>query len=229
MSKILYDKNKYPEYQFFDSVLASVKVSDEKLAIEDIGDDSVCFNNTFRKVSDLVAISSVPSKYGKLLFRMVRYYKPASIVELGTSIGISTVYLAKGETKSKILTIEGNNTLSNFASGLFSIYNLKNIDIQNSDFDEVIDDLSVQFSTPGLVFIDGNHKYEPTMKYYKHFIERMNEGMIIIDDIYWSAGMRHAWKEIIKETNEYVTIDLYRMGIILIRKLITPGHYIVRF
>lgn len=67
------------------------------------------------------------------------------------------------------------------------------------------------------------------MRYFRYFKEKMKEGIIIIDDIYWSAGMRKAWREIVQQNLDCVTIDLYRMGIIFVRDSITPGHYVVRF
>jgi predicted O-methyltransferase YrrM len=229
ISKVLHDRSKYPEYQFFDSVRDSLRLSDEILQVGDIGENSVHFNKKNRKVGDLARISSIPAKYGRLLFRIVRYYKPVSIVELGTSIGISSMYLAKGNTKSKVLTVEGNTDLCDYASALFFSHRIGNISVLNRDFDQAIIELPVDYVSPQLVFIDGNHSYEPTMRYYKFFMEGMKEGILIFDDIYWSAGMRKAWKEIIQRNKEYVTIDLYRMGIIIFRESVTPGHFVVRF
>jgi hypothetical protein len=67
------------------------------------------------------------------------------------------------------------------------------------------------------------------MRYFTFYNEIIKEGILIIDDINWSAGMRKAWREIVKQNANYVTIDLFRMGMILIRESITPGHYVVRF
>ena len=229
VNKVLYDKTAYAEYQFFEFIISSLKASKEMLPVNDLGGVSIRFSNKSRKVPKLLKISSIPSKYGRLLFRMIRYYKPVSIVEFGTSIGVSAIFLAKGNTGSKLLTVEGNKLLFDFASGLFRKNNVKNIHAVHGDFDQIISHLPSKFTDTQFVFIDGNHKYDPTMRYFKYFMERMEEGIIIIDDIYWSGEMRRAWKEIVRKNRKYVTIDLYRMGIIILRDSVTPGHYVVRF
>jgi predicted O-methyltransferase YrrM len=229
VNKVLFDKTYYSEYKKFTSVFSALKHSDQKLPVTDLGDCSKHFADKFRTVQDLLKVSSVSPKYGKLLFRIARHYKPAAIIELGTSIGISSFCLALGNPASKILTIEGNRSLCDFSQVLFENLTIRNVCIVQGNFDEVLADLPAEFSSPQLVFIDGNHQYEPTWHYYAHFSRSMNEGILIIDDIYWSAGMRRAWKEIVKQNTKYVTIDLFRMGIILIRKSLTSGHFTVRF
>ena len=229
LHNVLFDKTAYPEYNSFNSVISSLKVSEEKISVRDIGGISTRFSGNYRKVNDLLKTSSIPSKYGRLLFRIVRYYKPASIVEFGTSIGLSAIYLATGNTYSKLLTVEGNRALCEFASGLFNANNIKNIDLVRGDFNQFYASLPKEYAKPHLVFIDGNHQYDPTMQYFRYFLGQMEDGIIIIDDIYWSVEMREAWNEIVKQNKNYVTIDLFRMGIILLRDSITPGHYVVRF
>ena len=229
INNVLFDKATYPEYDFFQILISSLRDSDEELQVHDLGDDSHKFRVKDRKVADLAKTSSVPSKYGKLLFRITRYYKPKTIIELGTSIGISTLYLAKGHYGSKILTVEGNRNLCDFAKRMIGEAEIDNITIENSAFGETINNLSHEFARPQMVFIDGDHRYDATLKYFTFFEERMKEGILIIDDIYWSAGMRKAWKKIAYQNKKHVTIDLFRMGIILIRESITPGHYVVRY
>lgn len=229
VSKVLFDRTKYPEYNFFKTIFSSLKDSGESIQVDNLGDDSLKFGRKKRKVSDLAKISSIPSKYGKLLFRIASYYKPVTIIELGTSIGVSSIYLSKGNPQAKILTVEGNKSLCDFAAKLFHTNDLNNINILHNNFDLAIEMLPEEFTSPKLVFIDGNHTYESTFHYFKIFKERMIEGILIIDDIYWSTGMGKVWKDIVNQNEDFVTIDLFRMGIIIIRKSITAGNYIVRY
>lgn len=226
---VLFDRTIYPEYDFFKTIISSLKDSSKSIQVDDLGDDSLKFNRKNRKVSDLSKISSISPKFGELLFRIASYYKPETIIELGTSIGVSSIYLSKGNPQAKILTVEGNKGLCDFAASLFHKNNLKKITILHADFDRIVESLPEGFSSPELVFIDGNHTYESTFRYYKFFKERMMEGILIIDDINWSAGMCKVWKDIVNQNDEFVTIDLFRLGIIIIRKSITAGNYIVRF
>jgi predicted O-methyltransferase YrrM len=229
VSKVIFDKTKYPEYDFFNKAVSSLKKTNEKIQVEDLGENTLKFRSKYRQVNDLVSISSIPPKYGKLLFRISRYFKPNSIIELGTSVGISSIYLAKGSLQTSILTIEGNENLCDFAGRVIRQNQIKNVKIKHGNFDEALNDLPDEYTDPQLVFIDGNHKYEPTLRYYSFFKDKMKEGFVIIDDIYWSSGMRKAWRKIVDRNQDHVTIDLFRMGILIIRKSITPGHYVVRF
>ena len=49
-----------------------------------------------RTVRSFVRGSSVSPKYGALLYRISRWFGPEMIVELGTGLGVSTLYLAAG-------------------------------------------------------------------------------------------------------------------------------------
>jgi predicted O-methyltransferase YrrM len=227
--EVLFNKTRYAEYKSIDSIIAALDASEIEIAVDDLGGDSAGFRKKYRKVRDLQRISSVSSKYGRLLFRIARHYNPEVIIELGTSIGLSSIYLAKGNPVSQILTIEGNNELCNFAADLFRSNNMENIHLVQGDFDETIENLPAIYTCPHLVYIDGNHRYESTLRYFSFFLARMPEGIIIIDDINWSAGMRKAWHAIVSRNRKNVTIDLHRMGIVLISLSITPGHYLIRF
>ncbi len=84
---------------------------------------------------------------------------------------------------------------------------------------------------PGLVFIDGNHRKEPVLKYFNQIAEISdNKTVIIIDDIYYSKEMEEAWNEI-KQLHEKVsvTIDIFRMGIVFFREGINHNNYIIRY
>jgi predicted O-methyltransferase YrrM len=229
VSKVLYDKSRYHEYGILSSIKKELRASRKIIRVEDQGVSSKQFKKISRTLPELLKISSIPEKYGRLLFRITRHYLPDTIIELGTSIGISAMYLAMGNPHANLLSVEGNPDLCMYAAEFFEKNGLQNIHVLCSDFDDALDSLPELFSRPKMVFIDGNHQYESTIRYFQYFIQRMNMGIIIIDDIYYSRGMQKAWKEIVTSSKESVTLDIFRMGIIIIRESITPGYYIVRF
>ncbi len=228
ISKVLFDRAIYPEYKVLQTLRNELKKSPEKLPVQDIGSVSVHFMKEYRKVSSLTCISSVNQKYSELLFKISRFYKPATIVELGTSIGLSALYLAKGSPESKVITVEGNQSLSQFASGLFRKCQVDNIIQIDGLFDDQLEKLKRDYSMPELVFVDGNHSYEPTLRYFEYFSSQMKTGILIFDDINWSHEMRKAWKEIKRNRKARVTFDLFYMGIVILNDSISPGHYRVR-
>jgi len=228
VSKVMFDKQIYPEYQYFNELRGSLGKSREMLGASSLGAGSKNMPGSVM-VRDLAGLSSVKPKFGKLLFRMARHYHPETIIELGTSIGISTIYLAKGNSDSQVVTIEGDSNICNFARQLFKKQDVKNIKAINGNFDDYLSYFEKNYPAPEMVFIDGNHTYDATLKYYHHFRNSIRNGFLIIDDINWSQGMRKAWCEILANDDGIATVDLFFMGIIIIRSSITPGNYIVRF
>jgi predicted O-methyltransferase YrrM len=228
VSKVLFDRHDYPEYQYLDQIRNELKNSKEEVEIYDIGSRSKIFQTNKRSVSQMVSHLSISPKYGKLLFRLVRYYKPQQIIELGTSIGISAFYMAKGSPESKIVTLEGNPSLVAFAGDLFKRNGIDNIEIKEGLFDELLPPMKQNYQAPGLVFIDGNHTCDATLRYFLFFSNCMDEGFIIIDDIHWSRDMHKAWKQITLNPRAKVSINLFRLGIIILNDNITPGYLQVR-
>jgi len=229
VSQVVYDRKVYPEYTDIRNIRNELKNSGKVLPVKNIGAGSDRFTGESCRVKDLVSQSSVHRKFGELLFRMARYYKPAILIELGTSIGLSTMYLAKGAPNAQVVTIEGNKESCEFARSVFKKYKAGNIKAINGMFDDYLPYFEDNYPSPGLVFIDGNHTCEATLRYFNHFANLMEEGFIIIDDINWSDEMRNAWKEITLTAKDRVTLDLFFMGIVIFRKSVTPGHYKIRF
>ncbi len=229
VSKVLFDRKTYPEYTLINSIINELKANKEVLSITNMGAGSDRFAGESRKISDLLSKSSLQPRYGKLLFRIANYYKPETIIEFGTSIGLSALYLAKGAPQARIATIEGDTSLCEFARSVFKKHQVGNIKAINGLFDEYLSYFEKNYPSPELVFIDGNHSYEATLRYFDHFSERIEKGFLIIDDINWSAGMHRAWNEIRNDSRAIVTIDLFSIGIVIIRKMITPGHFMIRF
>ncbi len=228
VSQVVYDRKLYPEYTDIRNIRNELKNSGEVLPVKNMGARSNRFTGDSRSVKDLVSLSSVQPRIGELLFRMTRHYKPSTIIELGTSIGLSTLYLAKGAPDAQVVTVEGNKESCEFVRSLFKKYKAVNIKAINGMFDDYLSYFKDNYPSPGLVFIDGNHTHEATLRYFRHFASLMEEGFIIIDDINWSDEMRKAWKEITLTTSNRVTLDLFFMGIVIFRKSITPGHFLIR-
>jgi predicted O-methyltransferase YrrM len=229
VNKVMYDKTNYKDYDFFREIRRKLKDSEIKLQVENAGADSAYFTSGERNIRDLLRISSVKPKFGKLLYRIVRHYKPATIIELGTSIGLSTIYLARGNERANVITIEKSHTLCRFASETFREIGIMNVSVKNGLFDDKLDELGDSIFESALIFIDGNHKFESTLAYFNFFAERMKEGIIILDDIHWSREMLRAWETIRQKEESQATLNLFSMGFVVRRPSITRKNYTVLF
>ncbi|MBE9510922.1 MAG: class I SAM-dependent methyltransferase [Bacteroidetes bacterium] len=183
------------------------------------------------RIGNIARLSSTQKKYGNLLYRTVMFFKPKVILELGTSLGIGTSYLALPDKNASIYTIEGSEILSALARENFNRLKISNIRQYTGKFIEVLPGLLGQLPDIDLVFIDGDHREEATIKYFELCLESVNsESVVILDDIHWSCGMEKAWERIKRYSDVKLTLDLFRLGLVFFRKeLYSKQHFRIRY
>ena len=206
-------------------------ISDHRsILVTDLGSRSEFLKTNIRRVSDIARYSPVPRKYGELLSNMAVEFGKPLIIEFGTSLGISAMYLAAFNTDTAVCTIEGCPATAEIARQNFIEAGLDNIEILEGPFDEVIPVFETTGVKPGLVFIDGNHRKEPLIKYFNQMAEiSHNKTVIIVDDINYSDEMSEAWNEIKLHKKVSVSVDIFRMGILFFRDGIIHNNYIIRY
>ncbi len=230
--KVLQNGTNYPQYRVVNRLRNELETGSRFIKRKDLGANCKDFpcDQRFVRVRDIVHHSSVSRKKGELLFRLIRKYKPLSILELGTSLGISTVYLSLAAPESRIITIEGCIDSANLARENFDKSGLKNIHIITGNFDEKLAHAFVEMPLPDLIFFDGNHKKEPTLSYFEQCLQHIHPAtVLIIDDIHWSAGMAEAWNIIRMHPQVKVSIDIYHMGIIFFKEELSKEDFTLRF
>lgn len=225
--KVLFDRTKYSDYNKMNAVTKALKKTKLEVEVIELGGGSRVFSKESRSVSSMLKLSSVRKKYGRLLYRIAKFYEPSNVVELGTSLGISSLFLAIGNKNGRVFTIEGNKPLIEIAQSNCKKLKVENISFIHGNFDSELPEILDYIGGVELAFIDGNHTYEATLTAYKLIRSHMKKGFLIFDDIYWSVGMQKAW-EAIKE-REHVCIDLYQFGIVIIGEQLTPGDYQIRY
>jgi predicted O-methyltransferase YrrM len=171
----------------------------------------------------------ISRKFGAMLFRLVRFISPRQIIELGTGSGISTAWLASANASIPCKTVEGDIERMNFSKQNLSELGIRNVEFINKNFDDFLA-VSEKFENPFVVFIDGNHSYSATLKYFRYFSKKADEhSVLVFDDIRWSEEMEKAWKEIKESPETRITIDLFFMGIVFFREGITKQNFVVNF
>jgi predicted O-methyltransferase YrrM len=229
VSKVFRNKTDYDVVCSIEKVRKKLKSDHRPIQVTDLGSGKDKRTTKIRKVSEIARYSPVPSKYGQLLSNLASEFGKPMIVELGTSFGISTMYLASGSPESVIYTIEGSKEIAEIAGNNFKEAGLTNITNLTGSFDEMLPVVFKNSVKPGLVFIDGDHRKEPVLRYFDKIAEASdNNTVIVIDDIYYSKEMEEAWNEIKNNDKVSAAVDIFRMGIVFFRKGITPQNYIVR-
>lgn len=226
VTRVLNDNRIYPCYEKVEILRKQMLRDKREINFNDLGTGI----SGKRRISDLAGGSLISEKYAQLLFRIANHYRPENILELGTSLGLSTGYLAFAETARKIVTIEGSEEVAAKARANFENLKLETIKLIIGNLDNVLDQSIHILPALDLVFFDANHRYTPTINYFKTCLTKKTENSIFIfDDINWSAEMQKAWREIKLHPDVTVTIDIYRMGIVFFHKNQAKEHFIIRF
>jgi predicted O-methyltransferase YrrM len=199
--------------------------------IADMGAGSRTIPFKQRSIASIAKSSLKPTKFSQLLFRIINYYQPKNIIELGTSLGITSSYLASAKTDAKVITLEGATEVAAIANKGFQQLNLQNIQLIEGNFDNTLSNAIELLQTIDFAFIDGNHRYEPTVNYFNKILKSSNDKTIIIlDDIHWSKEMDNAWNFVKNHNEVTATIDLFFIGIVLLNKdFKTKQHFNIRF
>jgi predicted O-methyltransferase YrrM len=199
--------------------------------VEDFGAGSAVSKTGKRSISSIAKNAAKPKKFGQLLFRMVKYYQPSSILELGTSLGITTSYLSLASPVAKLITMEGSKEIAEKARQNFESLELKNINLVEGNFDSTLSSVVRGLSTVDFAFLDGNHRQEPTERYFQQLLSKTNnDSILVFDDIHWSREMEAAWERIKIHPAVTCSIDLFFISIVFFRKEIKEKqHFNIRF
>ena len=217
-TQVIRNHTDYYAYGEMDDIRDRLLEDHSTLSVQDPGAGSKRLASE-RTVKSVAKLSVIPRKYGQLLFRLVNHFQPGVILELGTSLGISALYMHKAAPKAELITVEGDQQTYNFAKRLISSSeSAKSVVLRNMYFSDFLEK-EIAGKIFDFIYIDGDHTYEATITNFKKLLPHITESSVLIfDDIYWSEEMTRAWKEIKMHERVTVTIDLFRFGIVFFRK-----------
>jgi len=225
-TKVIKDDGNYYAYPIIESIRAKMLLSEISIDVTDHGTGK----SGIKMVRDIANHSVKSSKYGQLLFRLVNASQPKTIIELGTSLGITTSYMASPIKETQVITMEGCSEIANLAAANFDRLKLKNIEIVIGNFNSTLQAKISNLHTVDFVFFDGNHQLKPTLSYFDQLLPLAHENSIFIfDDIHWSKEMEAAWERISSHPEVSVSIDLFELGIVFFGKEKSQNQYVLRF
>ncbi len=231
ITKILNDKKQYECYATIEKQRQLLLQNTDIIEVEDFGAGSAVMKSNKRVIKHIAASSLKSKKFAQLLYRMVQYYQPATILELGTSLGITSSYLAKGNKQGNVFTCEGSSTIASIAQKNFDQLHIKNIHLTQGDFAKTLQPLLNEIDKVNLAFIDGNHRKDPTLEYFSKLLNHSTSSTIVVfDDIHWSEEMEAAWHQIQQHACVTLTIDLFFIGLVFINAdFKEKQHFTIRF
>lgn len=188
--------------------------STDKIVINSPGSKSTVGSKNEKSISEIASKGISQKKYCELLYKIGVYSNATEIIELGTSFGIGTMYLAS-IPGSAVNTLEGCQNTAELAEKSFKRFKLKNIRLIFGEIGETLPELLLDIKSFDLAFIDANHTYEATLSYFDQLVRRSNSSsVIVLDDIYWSPEMTRAWKMIKEDNRVSLTLDLFQIGVV---------------
>jgi predicted O-methyltransferase YrrM len=231
VKNVLNDKRPFYAFTAIERLRDKLRLDHSIIQIDDLGAGSGRSKSNQRGVGEIAKHSSKPKKLAQLLFRIVNYYQPKNIIELGTSLGLTTAYLAAANGNGSVYTIEGAPAIAAIAKRNFQQLNLYNTQLREGGFDLVLPLVVDQMGQVDFAFIDGNHRLEPTLRYFQLLLRHTNqESILVFDDIHWSKEMESAWQVIQEDPAVTCTIDLFFFGLVFLRKdFKVKQHFTIRF
>lgn len=206
-----------------------IKRSKQTLTYEEIGAGSSYKKHSRQKVGEIVKKSSITKKYGQLLYNLVKYFNSQNILELGTSVGMSTSFLAQANPKSNFTSIEGVLEKVKVAKNIAEELH-QNTKFVVGMFDDQLEKILEEYSRLDFVYIDGNHTKKSTLNYFYSCLGKIHSDTVFVfDDIHWSKGMEEAWNEIKNHKKVKLSVDIFRMGLIFFKKELSNQHYVIKF
>ncbi|TGD78846.1 O-methyltransferase [Hymenobacter wooponensis] len=221
----------FAAYKHIEARRQELLQSTTSIQVRDFGAGSHTGAGRTRRIRDIARTAAKPRPLAQLLFRLVNAFQPRTIIELGTSLGLTTSYLAAADSRARVLTFEGCPQTAAVARETFASLGLGNVEIQEGNLDDTLAPALAALSTPvDFAFFDGNHRYEPTLRYFELMnAHRTEDSVFVLDDIHWSAEMTRAWEAIKQHPDVTLTIDLFFIGLVFFRRKQPKQHFILRF
>jgi len=212
------------EQQIIRSYQKKVKQDTTLIQVADFGAGSKKLGQQ-RQIKEIYSIGKSGKKYGQLLFSLTRYYQPKRILEMGTSLGTGTLYLHLGNPSAQLTSIEGCPKTLAYTVENFPVHS-KQIQFIQETFKDYLNRYDGEKFD--LIFIDGDHRGASLKEYVRQLLPHTHNHTIwILDDIRWSDDMWQAWQEISQQENFHVSMDLLRMGILVLRPEQFKEHFYI--
>lgn len=219
VDNIIYDFKSKNVYTQVEEVRRGLLNDSRVITVTDLGAGSRVNNDSRKRVSDIAKHALKSPRLAQVIYRLVADLQPKNIIELGTSLGVTSIYLQKAAPRAHVYTLEGCPEIANIARESFAKAGTKDIELIPGNFDDTFKALIDSLDHIDFVFVDGNHKKDATLNYFEWCLPKVHENtLLIFDDIHWSQGMKDAWAQVKAHPQVTVTVDLFWMGLVYFRK-----------
>lgn len=230
VDQVIYDFYAKKVYSDIEKLRSELFLDVRSITITDLGAGSLLTKNKQNKISTLARNILKPARLDQLIYRLIADVNPGNIIELGSCLGITTAYLAKAAPNARVISIEECPETAAIA-----LENLDKLHIQNSELlvgnlDELLPDIIKNIPELDLILINGSHTKEAILNYFQWCLPKLSERSIMIfDHIHRSKEMNEAWEHIKGQPKVSVTIDLFQIGLVFVKKGQAKEDFVIRF
>jgi predicted O-methyltransferase YrrM len=227
---LMRDKSSYYCFADIERRRDSLLLDDRMLDVVDYGSNGTQDGLRIqRRICDIARFQLERPRVQETLFRLIVHMgrvlgRPLEILELGTSLGITTAYMASAHSHNHVMTFEGSSAIADVARSQWSALRLVNIEC----IEGRIEDTLYKYARERIdvAYVDANHTYKATMEYVCYLLPRITEkGVVVIDDIHYSPEMKRAWDELKQHAYVTTSMDLYHVGLLYVDKHYLKRHY----
>lgn len=225
------DSRHEPAFRLIRGVRRQLRSNRQIIEVTDYGAGSRVNAARRRRIGDIARNSQKPARFGRLLFRLIRRFGAKTVLDLGTSLGLTTAYLneATRHAGGHVWTLEGCPQTATVARQTFADLNQTNITVVVGNIDQTLPEVVATLPPLDLVFFDANHRYEPTVRYFDTCLPHAhNDTVFVFDDIHWSAEMERAWAYLKAHPAVTISVDLFWIGLVFIRKEQPKQDFVLR-
>ena len=224
-TRVIHGQTREDKFRKIEELRSNLLANSTSMTMTDLGAGSLMLKDKPRTLADIARTSLSPRKLTELYFRIVTTIKARRIVELGSCLGITTLYLAQ-KKDAQVFTFEGSPALASVALTNYEYFDQKNIRLIEGNINSTFPDFLQDPAKINFALMDANHRYEPTMKYFSWLMRRLDENsVVVVDDIHWSEEMEKAWEELRTHPLVYGSIDLFRCGILFFDPTLNRQHF----
>jgi len=258
LTKVVRNKTDLKIVSHVDSLRRAMLSDKRSITATDLGAGSVTRAGGERRVAEIARTAALPAREAGLLSRIVYSIGHAAwgvehaggtpnggeatpvsgramskgqgvILELGTSLGISTLALALAAPERRVITVEGCPETAAIARENLKNHGASNATVLNLEFSTALEFLKREGLKVSFAFIDGNHRGTALTEYVSRIASMGEEMIIVADDIRLTKEMFLAWRSVEASGIAAVTMETLRLGILFIKHGITPGRYRIRY
>jgi predicted O-methyltransferase YrrM len=215
IDEVLKDTRHYYAFSDIEGLRHAQLQNKNHITIADYGAGSLVNSSPSRTIRDIVKYSAISPASGQFLFRFCRFLKPQTILELGTSMGISGAYLAGAAPHARMISIEGCPETGQLARYHFSLLSIKQPEVYTGTFEAQLPRALKQLKKLDLLYLDGDHRAGQSLKYFQQCLPYAHaQSVFVIADIHWSDEMEGFWEDIRQQPQVKLSIDLFHFGIL---------------